>query len=249
MTQKRRIRIDLEYMGANYAGWQVQPGQSTTQQKVEEALLKLVNHNARVTASGRTDAGVHALIQPCHADVVTRMKDEEIEKGLNALLPHDIAALKVITVESGWHARSSAKQKTYRYTILNSRRKSVFDHGRVWRIADRLDIEVMNDAAQNLVGEHDFSSFQGAGCASVDKPVRRLLALKVTRDGKKVFITVTGSGFLKQMVRNIAGSLVEIGRGKEKPEWIIEVLQAKKRTSAGPCAPPEGLCLVDVRYE
>ena len=247
MTGKRRVRIDLEYLGANYVGWQVQPDGVSVQAVVERALSTLVNYPARVTASGRTDAGVHALLQPTNADVATRLSDADILRGMNALLPDDIAVKRVVTVSPGWHARYSAKEKTYVYTILNRPCPSAFLSGRVWHIRTPLDVEAMRAAASELVGEHDFSSFRSSGC-SARSAVRRLERLEIEKENDTLRLTLTANGFLKQMVRNIVGALVEVGRGKEEPSWTGRVLRERDRTKAGPCAPPYGLCLVDVVY-
>ena len=260
----RRVRIDLEYLGGRYAGWQWQDNALSIQQVVEEALAAMVRHPVRVTASGRTDAGVHALLQPTHVDLATNMEDVHILRGLNSLLPEDIAVRAVATVDGRWNARKSAVRKTYRYMIHNSRIPSVFLHGRVWRIPHPLDIPAMQTAAAMLVGERDFASFRASGCSS-KSPVRNLMALDVatgsieefvpgfssTGEGEEelVIMTFTGSGFLKQMVRNMVGTLVEVGRGKMAPEQVGAILEAKDRRAAGPCAPPQGLCLIDVIYD
>jgi len=245
---KRRIRLNLEYLGTRYAGWQWQDNALSIQQVVEEALGKITSLKSRVTASGRTDAGVHALHQPAHTDVETRMSDEEIMKAMNSLLPDDVVVKDIATVAGDWSARFSAKEKTYRYTILNRERPSVFDHGRVWHIKKALDIDAMREAATVLVGEHDFTSFRASGCAAKN-PVRRLTTLNIGRDDDTIELTFTGNGFLKQMVRNIAGTLVEAGKGKISPDDVSAILGKRDRTKAGPCAPPHGLCLVDVVYD
>jgi len=255
--------MDLEYLGGRYSGWQWQDNALSIQQVVEEALAAMVKHPVRVTASGRTDAGVHAICQPAHVDVTANMEDIQIQRGLNSLLPEDIAVRAVATVAARWNARKDAISKTYRYIIHNSRTPSVFCHGRVWRIPHLLDIPAMRAAAPMLIGERDFSSFRASGCSS-KSPVRRLMALDITTgsiDGfhpastpaveggqSLIIMTFTGSGFLKQMVRNMVGTLVEVGRGKMAPEEVATILEAKDRRAAGPCAPPQGLCLVSVEY-
>lgn len=244
----RRIRLDFEYLGTKYAGWQWQDNAVSIQQVAEKALEKIVGHHARITASGRTDAGVHAENQPAHADVSTRMSDEQIMLGLNALLPKDIAVTAVTTVAPAWRARFDAVEKIYRYTILNRRTPSVFLHGRVWLVHTPLDVDAMRGAAEALAGEHDFSSFRSAGCAAKD-PVRVLKPLEIAREGDIVTLTLASSGFLKQMVRNIVGTLVEVGRGRMAPGAVADILAVRDRAKAGPCAPPEGLTLVKVRYE
>ena len=243
----RRLRLDFEYLGSNYAGWQWQDNALSIQQVAEKALAKIIGHHARINASGRTDAGVHAENQPAHADVSTKMSDETIMRGVNSLLPPDIVVTAVTTVASTWHSRFDAVEKTYRYTILNRRTPSVFLYKRVWLIYNPLDMEAMRKAAVCLAGEHDFSSFRAARCAAKD-PVRTLQPLEIARNGDIVTFTLTASGFLKQMVRNIVGTLAEVGRGRMEPNAVAQILAARDRTKAGPCAPPEGLTLVKVRY-
>lgn len=243
----RRIRIDFEYLGARYAGWQWQDNALSIQEVAEKALEKIIGSHARINSSGRTDAGVHALCHPAHADVSTRLSDGELLKALNAVLPEDVTALDVRTVAPDWSARFSAKEKTYRYTILNRQIPSVFDHGRVWHVRKPLDVGAMREAAATLVGEHDFSSFRSAGCAS-KHPVRTLTRLDIKTHGGKIVIELTANAFLKQMVRNIVGTLAEAGKGALAPRDVKGILLARDRTAAGPCAPAHGLCLVGVVY-
>jgi tRNA pseudouridine38-40 synthase len=269
MTETRRIRIDFEYLGTAYAGWQWQDNALSIQEVAEKALQKLVNHKVRLTASGRTDSGVHALFQPAHGDVATRMEDVQIWRGLNAVLPKDIAVRGVATVPAGWDARQCAIRKTYRYTILNREEPSVFLRGRVWHFKNRLDMAPMIRAAANLLGQRDFSSFRSAGYSG-DSPIRRIMEIRIWReraedeigrlapappyagggrgDGSLVLLSFTADGFLKQMVRNMVGTLVEVGKGKLAPEAMAAILEAKDRQAAGPCAPAEGLCLLSVEY-
>jgi len=245
--EPRRVLFIFEYMGTRYAGWQRQPNALAIQQVIEEALEKITGAPATLTASGRTDAGVHALALPAHADLATRIADADLVRALNALLPDDIVATEAHTVPADFHARYSALDKTYRYVILNRAIPSAFDHGRVWHFRAPLDVEAMRAAALRLTGERDFSSFRSAGCAS-KQPVRHLSRLTVERHGDFIVLTFTGSGFLKQMARNITGTLVEVGRGALKPDDMDRILAARDRSAAGPCAPAEGLTLINVRY-
>lgn len=245
---KRRIKVVFEYFGGRYVGWQVQPNGVSVQVVVEKALSTIVNRAVRVTASGRTDAGVHAFCQPTHADVETNATDAEIKHGLNALLPNDIVAKEVVTVADGWHARYDTKEKTYCYTILNRVTPSVFDYGRVWHLKAPLDIAAMRSGALCLVGEHDFTSFRSAGC-SAKHANRQITRLEIVKEGDNLYVYITANGFLKQMVRNVVGTLVEVGRNREPVAFVKDALDAKDRTKAGPCAPPEGLCLMEVKYE
>ncbi|MBI4827706.1 MAG: tRNA pseudouridine(38-40) synthase TruA [Nitrospinae bacterium] len=245
--EPRRVLFIFEYLGTRYAGWQRQTNALAIQQVIEEALEKITQAPATLIASGRTDAGVHALALPAHADLATRIADSELVRALNALLPEDIVAREARTVSNNFHARYSALEKTYRYLILNRAIPSAFDHGRVWHFRSPLDVEAMRAAAQRLPGERDFSSFRSAGCAS-KQPVRDLSRLTVERQGDFIVITFTGSGFLKQMARNITGTLVDVGRGALNPDDMTRILAAKDRSAAGPCAPAEGLTLVEVTY-
>lgn len=243
----RRIKMILEYAGGNYAGWQFQINALSIQEVVETALGKMLAMESRVMASGRTDAGVHALYQPASVDVRTKMSDAEILKGLNSLLPKDIVAKELETAPPGFSVIRDAKEKTYRYTILNSPIRSALEHGRVWWIINRLNVEAMREGAKALLGEHDFTSFRSASCTA-GNPVRNLKGLKIKAEGDKLHLEFTSSGFLKQMVRNLVGTLVFVGDGKLRPDDVKKILEAKDRQKAGPCAPPEGLCLVDVVY-
>lgn len=243
----RRVLFIFEYLGTRYAGWQRQPNAVAIQQVIEEALEKITQTPATLIASGRTDAGVHALALPAHADLATRITDAGLVRALNALLPHDIVAKEARTVPNDFHARYSALDKTYRYVILNRVLPSAFDHGRVWHFRSPLGVDAMRAAAARLTGERDFSSFRSAGCAS-KHPVRDLKRLTVEKQGDFAVLTFTGSGFLKQMARNITGTLVEVGRGAMNPDDMDRILAARDRTAAGPCAPAEGLTLVEVTY-
>jgi len=247
MIEQRRIRLTFEYDGARYAGWQLQDNAESIQGVAERALEKIIGHHARINSSGRTDAGVHAFCQPAHADVTTRLADAEITRAMNALLPADIVVKETATVAPDWSARFSATQKTYAYTILNRPHPSALDRGRVWHIRKPLDTAAMQEAARLFVGEHDFSSFRSAGCAS-KHPVRALTRLDVDTEGDYIRITLTANAFLKQMARNIVGTLVEAGRGRIAVDDVAKILEARDRTKAGPCAPPQGLCLVEVSY-
>ncbi len=247
MAEQRRVRIDLQYLGTRYAGWQVQNNDVTIQEVVEEALSKIVKKKVRIHASGRTDAGVHAILQPTHADVTTNAPDEGLLAGLNAILPKDIAVISVMTVAPDWNARFSAISKTYEYTVLHSRIRSVFDEGRVWRIHAPIDMEAMREGAIFLTGERDFTSFESSG-ANPGGKIRTITDLVIERRCEKIVFRVTGNGFLKQMVRNIVGTLIQVGLHKREPSWIKDALDAKDRKEAGPCAPPGGLCLMEVVY-
>ncbi len=243
----RRIKMILEYMGTGYAGWQYQINALSIQEVVETAFGKMLAMESRVTASGRTDAGVHALYQPASVDVNTKMSDASILKGLNSLLPKDIVAKELATAPPGWRVIRDAKEKTYRYTILNSPIRSALEYGRVWWIINPLDVKAMREGAKAMMGERDFTSFRSASCTA-GSPVRNLKRLEINAEGAKLHLEFTAGGFLKQMVRNLVGTLVFVGRGKLAPDDVKTILEARDRQKAGPCAPPEGLCLIDVVY-
>ena len=247
MTNRRRIRIDLEYLGGGYSGFQWQDNALSIQQVVEEALALMVSHPVRLNASGRTDAGVHAERHPTHADLTTSLTDQQLYRGLNSILPSDIKAISLNTVPDGWNCRGAAKSKTYRYVICNRDFMPVFDHGRVWLIKQPLDVAGMRLAAVHFLGKRDFSSFRSAGCSG-KSPIKNIMALDIKTEGAKIIFHVTADGFLKQMVRNLVGTLAHVGKGKIKPEDIPSMLEARDRQAAGPCAPAEGLCLESVEY-
>lgn len=243
----RRIRLTLAYDGTAYAGWQVQPNVPTIQGTLGAVLCRIEGGPVRVTGAGRTDAGVHAHAQEAHFDTEKPHSDVTWVRALNAQLPRDIVVLAAREVEPEFHARHSAGAKHYRYRILNRPVPCPFRRAMAWYVPIPLDRDAMHEAARLLVGEHDFSGFRASGCAA-RSAVRRLDRLEVSRQGDEVVLDVVGSGFLKQMVRNIAGTLVEVGRGVRPPAWVGEVLRARDRTRAGETAPAWGLALVSVSY-
>ncbi|WP_307400832.1 tRNA pseudouridine(38-40) synthase TruA [Desulfofundulus luciae] len=247
----RNIKLTIAYDGTNYHGFQEQRGTGlvTIQEVLEKCLRRLAGREIRVTGAGRTDAGVHARGQVVNFDACGwSIPTDRIVLALNGMLPRDIAALKAEEVGPEFHARYSALAKTYRYTIYNSRIPSPF-----WRLYSHfvprpLDVEAMAQAAQKLVGTHDFASFQAAG-SPIKNTVRTLFAVDVFREGiELVHLTFRGNGFLYNMVRIMVGTLIEVGLGKRDPDDIPAILAARDRTRAGPTAPPEGLCLERVEY-
>lgn len=246
----RRVRIDLAYDGAAYVGWQMQPNGLSVQEVVEKALVTVLKSPERIVlnCAGRTDAGVHARRHPCQIDIAARIGDAELQRALNTLLPDDIAAVAVATVAPDWNPRHDATRKSYRYIIHNSVVPDPFLHNRVWRLGGRLDERAMRHGAAHLVGQHDYTSFRAARCFAKTSQ-RRILRLDVTRDGDRIVIETTGTGYLKHMVRNIVGVLVEVGLGKRPPEWVADVLAARDRQKGGRCAPPGGLYMVGVDYD
>jgi tRNA pseudouridine38-40 synthase len=244
----RNIKLLIEYDGTNYLGWQVQPGGPTIQGMLEEKLSRLTGERIHLIGSGRTDSGVHALGQVAHFKTQCQMDIRTIQRALNSLLPPNIVIQKVDEVDEGFHARKHSKSKVYEYRILNRNLRSVFHHGYVWHIPQRLNLTEMKKAAQSLIGEHDFSAFRTVG-SPTRTTIRRVIRAewKRGRDGLIRF-EVEANGFLKQMVRSIVGTLVEIGRGKMNAADFRKILNSKDRKEAGPTAPAQGLFLKEVKY-
>ena len=248
----RFLRLTIAYDGTNFAGWQIQPKCRTVQETLELALQKITGQPVRTVASGRTDAGVHALGQVASCRTNCALPVDVLRRALNAHLPHDVAVLVVDEAPLGFHALRDAVSKRYRYQLQDGRVRDVFRRHIVWQYSEHLDDRAMHRAAQSLVGTHDFSSFESAGSPRATS-VRTILELGVARDkgraGDQITIDVVADGFLYNMVRTIVGTLVEVGRGARPESWSLEVLQAKDRRRAGPTAPPQGLLLVDVNYD
>ena len=267
----RWLKLIVAYDGTAYSGWQFQPDKPTIQGAIEATWQRLTQETLRVTAAGRTDAGVHALGQTVGLVTDTRLTNEDLHRGMNALLPNDIAVVSVEDAPERFHATYDAVGKRYRYHIHNSRSPSVFKRHYAWHYPQLLNAEAMNRAGQGLTGRHDFSSFETAGSERPDS-IRTIHELTVVRwlhcdeflkspltmppiGGKPftepsdhIVIEVAGDGFLYNMVRTIVGTLVEVGVGKRDVTWPEEVLAACDRRKAGQTAPPQGLFLVDVHY-
>jgi len=244
----RTIKLLIEYDGTNYLGWQVQPKGSTLQGVLEGKLSSLTGEKIDLLASGRTDAGVHALGQVAHFKTKSQLDIQTIQRALNSLLPSDIVIQKVEEVDEDFHARKQSKSKTYEYRILNRNIRSAFHRGYAWHIPQTLNIREMKKATRSLMGEHDFSSFQSVGSpkrTAVRKVTRA--EWKQSRDGFLRF-EIEANGFLKQMVRAIVGTLVEVGKKKITSEQFQEILDSRDRQKAGPTAPAHGLFLTEVKY-
>lgn len=242
-----RIALQIEYDGSRYAGWQYQPHRPSIQALVEAALGRIAAQPVRVIASGRTDAGVHALAQVVHFDTEAKRPERAWVQGSNTYLPEDVRVLWARQVEAAFHARNQAIARWYRYRICNREVAPALLRGRVTWCYHPLDVERMQAGAACLVGEHDFSSFRGPYCQS-RSPFRRVYLLEVSRVGEEVWIDVIANAFLHNMVRNIAGVLIAIGSGKAPPAWMSEVLAARDRRAGGVTAPPDGLYLAGVWY-
>jgi tRNA pseudouridine38-40 synthase len=244
----RNIKLLIEYDGTNYQGWQVQPRGPTIQGTLEEKLRLLTGEPIRLIGSGRTDSGVHALGQVAHFKTQSQMDVRSIQRALNSLLPHDIVIQKIEEVQEGFHARRHSKSKIYEYRILNRSLRSPFHHGYVWHIPQRLDFKEMGKATRWLIGEHDFSSFRSVG-SPTRTAVRRVIRAewKRGREGLMRF-EIEANGFLKQMVRALVGTLVEVGKGKISTVEFQKILDSKDRRKGGPTAPAQGLFLKEVKY-
>lgn len=243
----RNLRLDLCYDGTRYRGWQRLPGESNTiQGKLEQALSRILEEPIEISGSGRTDAGVHALGQVASFHCENPMPPAEILELLRKYLPEDIGIYSCKEAAPRFHARLNAKRKTYCYRIWNSDTPCVFQRRYVTSFPEALDVNAMNHAGQLLVGEHDFAAF--CSRAKMKKStLRKIYALSVERDGSEIRISVTADGFLYNMMRIIAGTLIEVGRGERTSESIPSLFTAQ-RCKAGFLAPPQGLCLMEVEY-
>ncbi len=247
----RSLKLTLSYDGTHYAGWQIQTNAESIQALVERALLKITGHPVRVVGSGRTDAGVHALAQVASCRLQTRLTCAELLRALNGNLPFDIRATGVEHAADDFHAIRDAVRKSYRYVIQDGPIHNVFERGYCWFVPGDLDVDSMQQAASSLQGRHDFASFQSAGSERATT-VRDVQQLDVRRregdEDRFIDVSISADGFLYNMVRNIVGTLVEVGRGANGPAWVKSVLRAANRQAAGPTAPAQGLFLVRVDY-
>lgn len=242
-----RIAVGLEYDGTRYRGWQSQPHAPSVQDSLNTAFSSVANQAVESTGAGRTDAGVHARGQVAHIDTSAARDDHSWLLGVNTQLPNDINLLWVRRVSLKFHARYSAIWRGYRYSILNRPVRSALERDRVWWLHQPIDHEQMQEAAQCLVGEHDFSAFRAAACQA-RSPIRTISRLTITRQGDHISIYCRANAFLHHMVRNIVGSLLSVGYGETGPEWIETILVGRDRRRGGITAPASGLCLTDVVY-
>jgi len=247
MAEIRRIKLVIEYDGTNYAGWQIQPNANTIQAEIETALSKVTGERMRIHGAGRTDAGVHAWGQTAHFDTQSRVPDNGFAPALNTHLPPDIRIVKSEGVLKDFHARFSAKGKIYSYYIHNSQVAPAIMRLTACSIKKPLNIAAMQDGAEIFLGEHDFTAFCAMGTTVEDK-VRIIKSINVTADLPLVTITVQGNGFLYNMVRIMAGTLVDVGHGKLKPSDIKNILESKDRQNASATLPAHGLSLKEVVY-
>jgi len=239
--------MTVEYDGSGYCGWQIQPNGTGIQQVIEEKIAIITQEPVRLIGSGRTDAGVHALSQVANFRTESNIPCTNLLRGLNSMLPSDIAVKDLRDVDETFHARYTAKSKVYFYNILNGPVRSALKYRCSWHIRDILDCDAMREAASHLVGTHDFSSFCAADSDTVNH-VRTIMSLDIEAAEPMIVLTVEANGFLRHMVRNIVGTLVDVGRGTGKALDIDAILAAKDRSAAGITAPPQGLFLKEVRY-
>ncbi len=252
----RNIKLEIEYDGTGYSGWQVQNRHSgkssasrcnTIQATIEYALKKILQEDIRLIVSGRTDAGVSSLGQVANFMTCSRIDLKKLQVGLNGNLPEDIVITKIEEAGLDFHSRFSAKSKLYRYSILNRSYPSAFLRNKTWFYPHPLDIRLMREEARVILGRHDFCAFQASG-SRVKDCVRNIMKLKISRVEDIIYIDIEADGFLYNMVRNIVGTLVEIARGRFRRGSLKKIMRSKDRRSAGPTAPACGLCLLRVNY-
>ena len=244
----KTFRLTLEYDGADFEGWQVQPRRRTVQGELEKALRRVTGKRCAVTGAGRTDAGVHAAGQVASIALATRLAPDALLRALNALLPKDVAVRELVPAPARFHARRDARSKLYRYAIWNAPVRSPLRARSHWNVRAPLDLAAMRAAAAQLVGTRDFAALRASG-GSARTSVRTLERVTIAgKSGGEVALEFEGSGFLRHMVRNAVGTLVEVGRGRRTPESLAALLAAGDRRGAGPTAPARGLVLLAVRY-
>jgi tRNA pseudouridine38-40 synthase len=243
-----RFKLIIEYDGTPFVGWQIQDNGPSIAGSIAEAFSKFAGETPKVSGAGRTDAGVHALGQVAHVDLAKDWDSDTIRDALNAhLRPNPVAILNVEKVADDFDARFSARARHYIYRIVNRRADLALDRDRVWRVVKPLDANAMHEAAQRLVGNHDFTTFRSVECQA-KSPVKTLDVLDVSRDGDEISLRASARSFLHHQVRSMVGTLVQVGEGKWSGEDLTEALEAKNRAACGPVAPAAGLYLVRVDY-
>jgi tRNA pseudouridine38-40 synthase len=250
----RNLKITLEYDGTNYCGWQIQNRRPSSvvrrpsiQETIEKTLQRILQEKVKIIASGRTDAGVHALAQVANFKTNSNISLEKLQRALNGILPEDIKVTRIEEVGQDFHSRFSTKSKVYRYTILNRTYPSVLLKKGVYFYPYPLDIKLMRKETEAILGKHNFKAFQ-ASDNKERSPIRTIKKLKINKDKDLIRIDIEADGFLYNMVRNIVGTLIEIGRGKFSPGSLKKILTSKDRKIAGPTVPANGLCLLEVKY-
>lgn len=254
----KHIKLTLQYDGTDYSGWQVQKKERTIQQIIEDAIYTVTGERLRITGAARTDAGVHAFAQIAAFKTQSNLEPQVFLRAINANIPHDIRVIKAEGCSEDFHPRYSAKNKTYSYRISHKGAYAVFLRRYSWQIPYQLNCDLMREAVEYLIGTHDFSCFRASGCSSKN-PVRTIFKIEIVEDSFVDFmnfkfdvplikISVQADAFLRHMVRNIVGTLVEIGRGKKPVSYTKEVLGLKDRRFSGPTAPAQGLFLEEIVY-
>jgi len=241
------IKVVLEYDGSGFAGWQQQARGRTVEAELKRALRELTGKEHLVYAAGRTDAGAHAEGQVVNFQFEGRIAPPRLVAALNARLPEDVSALSAEVVPDEFHARYSARWRRYRYRYLDRPARPALERGRCWHMGVRLDVEAMSGAAKPLIGRHDWTSYCSAS-EPAGARVREMRSARVVRHGNFVELELVAEGFLRGLVRSIAGALAEVGRGRRPPEWVGEVLEARDRRLAPKTAPAGGLTLMEVIY-
>jgi len=249
----RNIQLCVEYDGTNFNGWQIQKGKGrTVQEELVKACNRITSEHVTITGSGRTDSGVHALGQVAHFKTTSSLSATELQKALNANLPEDVAVTGIREVRNNFHSQYSAKEKTYRYTIYTAPVRPVICRNFVLYYPFPLNVARMKKEARSLLGRKDFKSFQAKDTALRGKPekntIRKITKIAITTSKNVIQVDITANGFLYKMVRNIVGTLIEIGTGKLPQGSMSRILKAKDRAFAGKTAPAKGLCLLSVRY-
>ena len=243
----RRYKVVVEYDGTDFAGWQRQPGQRTVQGVLEEGIREMTGESVFVRAAGRTDAGVHADGQVATFDLELNIPPHGFLRGLNSILPADVALVDVALAAPDFDARFSARGKVYRYTVWAHFVRSPLHARRTWHVRQPLDLEAIRAAAAGLVGEHDFRAFRASDCER--RTTRRIVRrIEVDRQGARLTIEVEATAFLKNMVRILVGTLIDVGRGRLTPEAVSRMLETGDRAAGGMTAPPQGLTLLRVIY-
>lgn len=243
----RNIKLIIEYDGKGFNGWQKQPSKLNIQGEIERAISEITGEEIDLVASGRTDAGVHSLGQTANFKTNSNLPVEKFPIAINSKLKKSIVIKSAEEVDEKFHSRYSVKSKKYRYTINNSEYGSAIFREMEYHFPQKLDIKMMQEAAKCFEGEHDFKGFKASGTSSKSS-VRTIYKAEVIKDNDRVYIELTGSGFLYNMVRIIAGTLLDVGIGKIKPEEITKIIESKDRKKAGKTLPAHGLCLVEVNY-
>lgn len=250
----KRIVLGIQYDGSPWSGWQTQPNGSTVQDMLESGLEKFTRHAISTACAGRTDAGVHALEQVVHFDTGISREAASWVRGVNAFLPPSIAVRWACEVphdaadNDGFHARFSARARTYHYVLYNHPVRSPLLSGKVGWVFRPLDEHKMRAAAGALIGTHDFSAFRAAQCQA-KSPLKTMHGIEIVRTGDVIVISLRANAFLHHMVRNIVGSLIQVGNGKQRPEWLKDVLEGRDRKHAAPTFMPDGLYLAKIEYD